>query len=68
MLALLGCESVHEVEIPFPDGKRVRFALATCGLLDSTGKKASASVVKDAGDDPDVTNGATIEVCICRSL
>lgn len=67
MLALLGCESVHKVEIPFPDGKRVQFVLATCGLLDSTEKKASASVIKDAGDDPDVTNGATIEVCICRT-
>jgi cobalt-precorrin-5B (C1)-methyltransferase len=67
MLAFLGCESVKEVEIPFPDGKRVRFALAQCGLLDSTEKKAAASVIKDAGDDPDVTNGAMIEASICHS-
>jgi cobalt-precorrin-5B (C1)-methyltransferase len=64
MLAFLGCKSIQEVEIPFPDGKRVRFALTSCRMLGSAEKKASATVIKDAGDDPDVTNGATIEVSI----
>lgn len=55
-LALLG-ECVERVEIPFPDGSRVGFELCRC-LVESG--VALASVVKDAGDDPDVTNGAEI--------
>lgn len=46
------------VEIPFPDGTRYRFALCRVGRLADGG--ALATVVKDAGDDPDVTNGAEI--------
>jgi cobalt-precorrin-5B (C1)-methyltransferase len=64
MLVLLGSKAVREVEIPFPDGKRVQFKLSRCNLIDTTENSAIASVIKDAGDDPDVTNGATIEVCI----
>jgi cobalt-precorrin-5B (C1)-methyltransferase len=64
MLAFLGYETVQEVEIPFPDGSRVRFTLSCCGMLESIEKTAVASVIKDAGDDPDVTNGATIEASI----
>lgn len=51
----------EEVEIPFPDGSRVSFRIHNSGLLtlnsDLIGR---ASVIKDAGDDPDVTNGAEI--------
>jgi cobalt-precorrin-5B (C1)-methyltransferase len=64
MLAFLNCEPVRDVEIPFPDGSRVRFSLSQCELFNSTSKTAMASVVKDAGDDPDVTNGATIEAYV----
>ena len=46
------------VDIPFPDGSRHRFALCRVGRLGEG--CAMASVVKDAGDDPDVTNGAEI--------
>jgi cobalt-precorrin-5B (C1)-methyltransferase len=46
------------VEIPFPDGSRHRFALCRVRRLEQG--KAMATVVKDAGDDPDVTNGAEI--------
>ncbi|MBG0833148.1 cobalt-precorrin-5B (C(1))-methyltransferase [Planomonospora sp. ID67723] len=45
------------VEITLPRGQRPAFALAREGLTDGT---ATASVVKDAGDDPDVTHGALI--------
>ncbi|GAA3075219.1 cobalt-precorrin-5B (C(1))-methyltransferase [Streptosporangium carneum] len=45
------------VEITLPKGRRPAFALATEAL---TGDAATASVVKDAGDDPDVTHGALI--------
>jgi cobalt-precorrin-5B (C1)-methyltransferase len=61
MLALLEREPVREVEIPFPDGTRVWFSLSRCEPPDSFNKTALASVIKDAGDDPDVTNGAAIE-------
>ncbi|MGD9947066.1 MAG: cobalt-precorrin-5B (C(1))-methyltransferase [Desulfobulbus sp.] len=46
------------VEIPFPDGSRHRFDL--CRVQRITAEGAMATVVKDAGDDPDVTNGAEI--------
>jgi cobalt-precorrin-5B (C1)-methyltransferase len=49
------------VEIPFPNGSRVSFALCRSGCQEAGGVNyALASVVKDAGDDPDVTNGAEI--------
>jgi cobalt-precorrin-5B (C1)-methyltransferase len=64
MLAFLGCEGVEDVEIPFPDGTRVRFDLRHCGLIEAAEKTAMGSVVKDAGDDPDVTNGAMVEAYI----
>jgi cobalt-precorrin-5B (C1)-methyltransferase len=50
-----------QVEIPFPDKSRVGFLLHYSGISDNpSGPVASASVIKDAGDDPDVTNGAEI--------
>ncbi len=49
---------IHEVKIPFPDGNKVRFEVYDSGISD-TG--AWASVIKDAGDDPDVTNRAEIK-------
>lgn len=45
------------VEIALPSGKRVAFALAT---FERGEDFAGAGVVKDAGDDPDVTHGALI--------
>jgi cobalt-precorrin-5B (C1)-methyltransferase len=49
----------REVEIPFPDNSRVTFRVQGAGVADQ-GKTAWASVIKDAGDDPDITNGAEI--------
>lgn len=54
---LLG-DNLTEVNIPFPDGSRHSFSL--CRLERAGKEKAMATVVKDAGDDPDVTNGAEI--------
>jgi cobalt-precorrin-5B (C1)-methyltransferase len=48
-----------EVEIPFHDGGRNAFRIRDAGLVIQD-KKAWASVIKDAGDDPDITNGAEI--------
>ncbi len=46
-----------QVEIPFPDGSRVAFTVARCQIRH---EEAEAAIIKDAGDDPDVTNGAEI--------
>ncbi len=56
--ALLTGEFPYPVEIELPSGKRVSFSLATSKLGEGI---ASAGVIKDAGDDPDVTHGAIVE-------
>ena len=50
------------VEIPFPDGSRHRFHVHRAGQEENGA--AFASIIKDAGDDPDVTNGAEITATI----
>lgn len=49
------------VEIPFPDGERRELSVknVTTEVIDGI-PTCHASVIKDAGDDPDVTNGAEI--------
>ena len=49
------------VEVGLPGGRRVRFAVASCAYQPS---QATAVVVKDAGDDPDVTHGAHLTVTV----
>jgi cobalt-precorrin-5B (C1)-methyltransferase len=49
------------VDIVFPDGKRRRFPVDSGGLGSG---KPTAVVVKDAGDDPDVTHGARMTVTV----
>jgi cobalt-precorrin-5B (C1)-methyltransferase len=49
------------VEIVLPQGRRPSFALARSALESGT---ATAAVVKDAGDDPDVTHGAVVEASL----
>ncbi len=52
---------INQVEIPFPDGSRHKFKIHTSKLITLDSQLfARASVIKDAGDDPDVTNGAEI--------
>ncbi|KAA9148512.1 cobalt-precorrin-5B (C(1))-methyltransferase [Amycolatopsis acidicola] len=55
--ALLTGEFPDPVEVLLPKDRRPSFALATESL---TAGSASAGVIKDAGDDPDVTHGALI--------
>lgn len=59
LVLLSGERAPERVEIAFPDGSRHGFALCRCRR---EGSGVLASVVKDAGDDPDVTNGAEIGV------
>ena len=49
----------QQVEIPFPDGSRHKFKIHDAGFTIGD-KTAWASVIKDAGDDPDITNRAEI--------
>ena len=44
------------MEIPFPDGSRHTFKIERA-WHEEAGDAACASVIKDAGDDPDVTHG-----------
>jgi cobalt-precorrin-5B (C1)-methyltransferase len=62
-IALLTNRFPDPVQIRLPKGERPSFDLVEASI---SGGKATASVVKDAGDDPDVTHGALIEVSICR--
>lgn len=73
-LLLLSSESgvrdpkkILNVDIPFPDGNRVRFRVESSeyGNENGTGV-ATASVIKNAGDDPDVTHGAEIRASVRR--
>lgn len=67
ILLLKGKESLgRQVEIPLPDGSRVSFGVHKSSLKNQDSKIIStASVIKDAGDDPDITNGA--EICATLS-
>jgi cobalt-precorrin-5B (C1)-methyltransferase len=54
----------HAVEVALPDGQRVRFPVEECRLSENQAQ-AEAVVVKDAGDDPDVTHGARLTATVC---
>jgi len=59
--ALLTGEFPDPVVIRLPRGQRAEFALAEKRLENGT---ATAGVIKDAGDDPDVTHGALITAAV----
>lgn len=61
--AWLSGERAAEVEIRLPRGELPRFALEDVAW---DADFATATVVKDAGDDPDVTHGARIVVSLSR--
>jgi len=50
--------SPDQVDIPFPDGSRKSFVIHSAELVEEI--SSMCSVIKDAGDDPDVTNRAEI--------
>ncbi len=53
----------EEVSIPFPDGSRHTFKIHKV-MVDSAVKSCTASVIKDGGDDPDVTHKAEIAATV----
>ncbi|MCC9621342.1 cobalt-precorrin-5B (C(1))-methyltransferase [Thalassospira sp. MA62] len=62
--ALLTGAFPDPVPITLPGGESPSFALIKCDLGDDW---ARASVIKDAGDDPDVTHGAEIIATVRRA-
>jgi cobalt-precorrin-5B (C1)-methyltransferase len=61
--ALVSGDFPDPVEIALPSGRRVAFALARHELDEGA---ATAAIVKDAGDDPDVTHGALVTATVRR--
>jgi cobalt-precorrin-5B (C1)-methyltransferase len=59
--ALASGQPQQAVEVLLPDGRRVGFPVERCELLPG---EAVAAVVKDAGDDPDVTHGAHLTATV----
>jgi cobalt-precorrin-5B (C1)-methyltransferase len=59
--ALVSGEFPDPVAVTLPRGERPSFALAMTRMADNA---ATAGVIKDAGDDPDVTHGALICVTV----
>jgi cobalt-precorrin-5B (C1)-methyltransferase len=57
-LAIVEQRTLDAVVITLPRGEHVRFQLHSCVRHSDTA--AECSVIKDAGDDPDVTHGAEI--------
>jgi cobalt-precorrin-5B (C1)-methyltransferase len=57
LLALLD-KRYDEVIVTLPKGNKVKIKVHRCEIIDEN--TAEASVIKDGGDDPDVTHGAEI--------
>ena len=64
LVALIEQRSVERVTIRLPRGETVDFLLHACAWSD---RSATASVIKDAGDDPDVTHLAEIRCTVAWS-
>lgn len=64
--ALARWEPQQSVEVGLPSGQRVSFPVERCELTRErrAGPTAEAVVVKDAGDDPDVTHGAHLTATV----
>lgn len=65
LVHLVSGQAAPTIRIPFPDGEHRVFT-----VYESTrhsAYQAEASIIKDAGDDPDVTNGAEIKAEIKTS-
>lgn len=61
LLYLMGRKDIKEVDIPLPMGGRLRIPV---DLVEKLVNGARATVIKDGGDDPDVTHKAKIQTTI----
>ena len=57
VMAISSQSAVERVEVPLPRGGSISIAIESCEFAASS---ARCTVVKDGGDDPDVTHGARI--------
>ena len=64
LLTLVNGEKLSRVNVSLPKDKQIIIDIAW--IKHEGDKSATAAVIKDGGDDPDVTNGA--EVCATVSL
>lgn len=62
MALLTGGETPTEMDIPLPDDGRLTVPVES---VEIHGDHARATVIKDAGDDPDATNRARISCTVC---
>lgn len=62
LLAIINQKKIDSVEVLLPKEKRITIKITNC-QFDST--SARCSVIKDGGDDPDVTHGAEIIASLC---
>ncbi len=62
VMLLLGEPVPGTVDVTLPDGACTRIPVASAR---SNGPSAEASVLKDAGDDPDITNGVPVRAEVC---
>lgn len=58
---LINQKPLREIEITIPMGRKVTFALKRCEYAFD---ESTCSVIKDAGDDPDCTNGAELTAAV----
>jgi cobalt-precorrin-5B (C1)-methyltransferase len=66
-LTLVNRNPVSDVDVALPSGRRVSFAVESCAYFEGSTprpERAEAVVVKDAGDDPDVTHGAHLTATV----
>jgi cobalt-precorrin-5B (C1)-methyltransferase len=61
---MLAGEPCEAVDVELPDGERITLAVEAAARV--TGARARAAVIKDAGDDPDVTDGMSVVVEVER--
>lgn len=64
LMALISQRSFAEVSIRLPQGQTATFPLHTCSFTTAEGR---SSVIKEAGDDPDVTDKAEVRVRVAWS-
>ncbi len=57
LMLLTGSKAPDSVQVTLPGGEKLKIPVNWCRLVDG---KAECVVMKDAGDDPDVTHGALI--------
>ena len=59
ILAIINQKKIESIEVTLPKGNSIPIKIHSCEFGESNAK---CSVIKDAGDDPDVTHGAEIVV------